>query len=251
MPSKDPRSSRGRWLAWTSLAILAAACSDTPPQPVTEARVRFVNLIADGLLQPVNVFLDGRPFGRQLPYGASSPFWLPPPSTANYAGVKSGEHEIVVQKSSDSTTIALYSFDIATGEDKTLYATGSGGLFARETVDDNTAPVPGTIRLRVVNLSFAAGSVDLFITPQTGDLATATPIMTDITVAAPSAYFTIAPGTWRVRAVRTGVAPSARATNVVVNLNDQLWERGARTILIADITGGFGSASTGSVLLDQ
>jgi hypothetical protein len=249
--SKDPRYWRARWLAWTSLAILAAACSDTPPQPVTEARVRFVNLIADGLLQPVNVFLDGEPFGTRLPYGASSPFWRPPPHTANYAGVTSGEHEIVLQKSSDSATIALYSFTIAAGEDKTLYATGSGGLFARETVDDNTAPVPGTIRLRVVNLSFAAGTVDLFITSQTGDLATATPVITGITVAEPSAYFTVTPGTWRVRAVRTGVAPSARATNVVVNLNDQLWERGARTILIADITGGFGSASTGTVLLDQ
>jgi hypothetical protein len=252
VPSRGPQRSRvlqSLSLLW--VATLAAACGDTPPLAPSVGELRFVNLLADGTAQPIEVFLDGAPFGKSLPFGASSPLWLPPPLTANYARIPSGEHSIVVRRSRDSIVIALYDFDLAVGETRTLYATGGGGLFPMETVDDNAAPEPGTIRLRVVNLSFSAGTVDLFLTTQTADLATAVPVMTGTSVGGSSAYFSVSPGTYRVRAVRTGVAPSARSTNVVMNLNDQIWERGARTILIGDVTGGFGSFSAGVILSDQ
>jgi hypothetical protein len=229
------------------------ACDNSPsaaPQPTS--RVRFVNLISDPGKQPVDAFLDDRPFGRFMPFGASSPFWLPPPHTANYLPIDGGDHALVLTKSTDANVVVgVYDFTIEPAQDRSLYATGSGGFILRETVDDNTPPTPGSIRLRFVNLSETSGSLDLFITTQNADLTVATPVVTGVSMLASSAYFSTPPGSWHVRVVRSGVAAGARSANVVVSLTEQVWERGARTIVIADANVGPGISPRGVVLLDQ
>lgn len=237
----------------TTIAVLSACNNDgTAVVEFNSGRLRFVNLISDPGKQPVDAFLDGEPFGRFMPFGASSPFWLPPPRTANYMPVVDGDHSLVLKKSTDANVVVgVYEFTIPFDQDRTVYATGSGGFILRETVDDNTTPTPGSIRLRLVNLSETSGPLDLFITAQNADLTVATPVASDIAMLASSAYFSTPPGSWHVRAVRSGVAAGARTANVVVSLTEQVWERGGRTIVIADANVGPGITPRGVVLLDQ
>jgi hypothetical protein len=236
-----------------ALAVLSACGSDAPAGLQPTGRIRFVNLIALGQLQPVNATLDGRAFGAFIPFGGSSPLWLPPPRTANYMAVRAGDHSLVLKWSSDTATVVgFYELTVGESEERTYYATGGGGFTLEETQDDNTPPQPGSLRLRVVNMSVVAGPVDVFVTSPTADLVTATANVVGVFPRTASDYFALAPGTYRVRAVRAGVAPASRATNVVMNLNDQLWERGGRSIVVADLTSSTGvTFPTGLVLSDQ
>jgi hypothetical protein len=241
-----------RLCALVAASLLSACGHDPPTGAGSNSRLRFVNLLADG--QAVNATFDDQPFGRAIPFGGSSPLWLPPPGTANYLGVAPGAHSIVLTRSSDPTiVVGLFTVFAVASEDHTVYATGIGGFTLRETLDDNTPPTPGTIRVRLVNLSSVAGPLDLFLTEQTTDLVTATPVATNVIPGLSSAYFSVAPGTYRVRAVVAGVAPNARTGgNVIVNLTEQTWARGGRTIVVAEATGGSGfSSSRGVVLADQ
>jgi hypothetical protein len=110
----------------------------------------------------------------------------------------------------------------------------------------------GATRLRIVNLSPAAGAVDVFITAPNADLATAAPVGQGIPVRGSSPYITtVVPGTYELRAVPTGTAPANRASSVLVDIASLgLVSGAARTIVLADRAQG-GSPSTAFVLTDQ
>ena len=236
------------------LVVLSAACvSDTTAGLAGTGRFRFVNLISDPSKQPVSANLGGAPFGSAMPFGTSSPAWVTSPLTVNYAPLSAGDRSLVLKHSADTgVVVGVYTVTIPASRDLTAYATGGGGFSIQVTLDDNPPPQPGAIRLRIVNLSVAAGTVDLFFTAQTADLAAATPSVTNVGFEDVSEYFTIEAGTYRVRAVRSGVAPSERTgLNIVANINQDTWTSGGRTIVIADNSSAGVTFATARTLTDQ
>ena len=246
------RGSRGvgvRQLALVAAAaIVVAGCGTKdaadplrPNGPI--GRIRFVNLITDPARNPVNAILEGLPFGVNLAYTQSTPATLPAPSTANYSAILAGDRSIVLQRTADPTvTVATLNVNIAADNDYTVFATGGTGGTAVTgfTIAAAQAPVPtGQARFRVMNMSPAAGAVDVFITSATADLATATPVATALGVRTATAGTSRAPGTYVVRTVPAGTAPAARAAAVNTNLTGVTVVAGnGRTIVIADAPAG-------------
>jgi hypothetical protein len=247
--------------ALSVLVGLTVACgTKEAPGPLEPTgptgRVRFVNLINDPTRNPVNAILENLPFGVNLGYGGSTPSSLPAPNTAIYSAVYSGDRKLVLKKTADtSVTVANLTVTIAANADATVYATGgTGGAAVTQfvTTDNNAAVASGTTRLRIVDLSPAAGAVDVFLTAPNADLSTATPVASGVGVQSASAYITtIAPGTYQLRAVPAGTAAANRSSNVVANIASlPLASGAARTVIIADRAAG-GSPSTTFVLADQ
>ena len=240
--------------------VAAAACSTKeapgPLEPGAQGRVRFVNLITDPARNPVDALLENLPFGVNLAYTQSTPATLPAPANANYSPVLVGNRTIVVQRTANtSVTIATLPVVITESQDRTVYAvggTGGGTVTSFITTDDNaTAPTAAQTRLRFVNLSPAAGAVDIFVTAAGADLATATPAMTNLASQSASAYVTLASGTYQIRFVPAGTAPANRAANVVITIAAQAFPGGSgRTIVAADNAAG-GSPARGFVLVDR
>lgn len=245
--------------ALVSLAVQACGTTEAagplqPTQPV--GRVRFVNLIVDNARNPVNPILEGLPFGAGVAYGASVPASLAAPNTGIYAPIYVGNRTLLLRRTADTTvTLANIAFAVTADQDRTIYATGGAGGGAVTnfiTTDDNQAPAAGQVRVRVVHLSPGAGSVDIFVTGTTTDLATATPTLPAVAPTTASAYLSVAPGTYRVRVVPAGTAPAARAAAVALDVNNLvLPANGARTIIAADGTVGVGAAVRGFVLTDR
>jgi len=188
--------------ALAAVAMAAAACgTKDAPDPLQPSgpvgRVRFVNLVTDPSRNPVNALLEGLPFGVNLAYAASTPASLPAPSTAFYSAVLAGDRTIVLKKTADTTvTVATLSVNIAANNDYTVYATGGTGgsaVTAFSTADANTPPAAGQARIRVTNMSPAAGAVDVFITAANADLAVATPVATGLANRAAFAGADVAP----------------------------------------------------------
>lgn len=232
-----------------TLAAGLLACGTTEAAgPVTASgpagRVRFVNVITDAVRGRVNVSLENLPFGVDLTYQGAAPASLPAPSTAPYAAVLTGSRSFVLKRTADTAvTVATLSFTIAENQDRTVYAVGGVGgsaITAFTTTDDNAVPSATQSRVRVVNLSPTAGAVDVFVTAVGADLSAATPTVSNLAYQTASAYLTLSPGTYQVRAVPAGTAATARSTSVTINLASLvLGGAAARTIVLADnSTGG-------------
>ena len=240
-------------------AAVAGACgTKEAPGPLEPAgpqgRVRFVNVITDPARNPVNAILESVPFGVNLGYTATTPATLPSPSNAPYAAILAGNRTLVLQRTANpSVTVATIAFTITAGQDRTIYAiggTGGAAVTSLVTTDDNTLTT-GQTRVRVVNLSPTAGAVDVFVTASAADLSTATPVAAGLGYQAASTYTTIAPGTYRVRAVPAGTAPANRATSVIIDVASVALAGGTvRTIVAADASAG-GTPLQAFVLLDR
>ena len=245
-----------RHLCVAAGVIVAAACgTKEAAAPLTSdpaGRIRFVNVITDPTRVPVNAILEGVPFGVNLAYTASTPASLPAPSTANYSAILAGTRTLVLKRTADTTvTVATFPLTIAANQDKTVYATGGATVAAFETVDDNAAATSTTAKLRIVNLSPTAGSVDVFVTAAGADLTTATPVASGLAYKAGSTYFTVAPGTYVVRFVPAGTAAAARNGAVLITSASTAFAGGTgRTVVSADGPSGGGTLRA-FVLTDQ
>jgi hypothetical protein len=246
-------------LALSVASILLSACStkdaSAPFEPTgPSGRVRLVNLITDPVRARVNATLEAQIFTVDLQFAQAAPANLPAPSTAPYAPVYTGQRTFVLVRTADPTaTVATLGVTIATDQDNTVYAiggAGGGAVTGFVTTDQNPAAGATETRLRIVNMSPTAGSVDVFVTAVGADLATATPRAT-LSYQAASAYFTVAPGTYQVRAVPAGTAPGDRAANVTINLASTTFTgRTGRTIVLRDSSGG-GAPLGAFVLVDR
>jgi len=240
----------GRSTLAAAAAVLAlAACGTTdaadPFSPTGETgRVRFVSLITDTTRGRVNAILEGVPFGVNLTYTQSTPATLPAPNTANYSAIYTGNRTLVLKRTADTNTVvATIPFTVAANQDRTIYAIGGAAgtaVTSYLTTDDNTLPSATQVKVRVVHLSPTAGAVDVFVTAPGADLATATPVLSNVAYQVASPYLTVVPGTYQVRTVPAGTAPAARAAAVNINLASLALAGGTvRTVVAADnSTGG-------------
>ena len=247
-----------------ALAGLTVACgtkeAPTGLQPTgPTGRIRFVNLINDPARNPVNAILEQLPFGVNLGYGGSTPSSLPAPNTANYSAIYEGNRSLVLKKTADTNvTVASFTVAMVANQDRTVYAvggTGGGTVTSFSTIDDNTTAIPtGQTSVRVVNLSPAAGAVDVFVTAPNADLATATPVATNVAPSAASAYANITAITaYQVRAVAAGTAAANRSASVLVSITPTTPTLAAgtgHTIIIADKAAG-GGPPVAFVLTDR
>lgn len=241
-------------------ALVAAACgtkdAPDPLQPTGgQGRIRFVNLITDPARNPVNAILEGVPFGVNLAYTQTTPATLPAPSTANFSAILEGARTLVLKKTADTNVVvASLQVTVAAGTDYTLFATGgsAGSAVTGFTVGDNNAPITtGQVRIKVVNMSPAAGPLDVFVTAAGADLAAATPVAANLATRAVFAGTLLAAGTYQIRTVPAGTVPAARAAAVNSTLTGlAIGANGGRTVVIADAAAG-GAPLRSFALTDQ
>jgi hypothetical protein len=252
-----------RQLALAATACAMACGTKEAPGPLEPTgptgRIRFVNLINDPARIPVNAILEQLPFGVNLGYTGATPSSLPAPNTASYAAVYAGNRSLVLKKTADTAvTVASFTVPMTANEDRTVYAVGgaNGGTVTAFTTKDtmSTAIPAGQTRVRIVNVSPAAGAVDVFITAPNADLSTATPVATNVGAQGVSPYVNIpAISSYQVRVVPAGTAPANRSANVLVTLtptNIPLTAGTGHTVVIADKSAG-GGPPTAFVLSDQ
>lgn len=249
---------RATALALVLGAAVAACGTKEAPGPLQPSdatgRVRLVNVITDTTRGRVNAILEGLPFGVNLTYSQSAPASLATPATAPYAAVLAGNRSFVLKRTADtSTTVATLPFTVASGQDRSVFAIGGAGasaVTALVTTDDNTLSETQA-RVRLVQMSPTAGALDVFLTASGADLATATPASSALAYQAASSYFTLAPGTYQLRAVPAGTPASSRSTSVSVTIASVALTAGTvRTIVTADNNVG-GAPLRGFVLADR
>lgn len=214
-----------RKLALVGVALVGlAACSDddlTSPEPTAQLRVVHASPDAPN----VDVLVDAATPLTNVPFRAFSPF----------LDVEAGERRIRVRAAGTATTVIDANVDLAADQPYTVIATGLvAGIQPLVLEDDLTAPAAGQVKVRVVHAAPAAAGVDVYVTAPGADLATATPVLTNVPFRGFSGYLTIPAGEYQIRVTGTGT------TTVAIDATVTFTAGQIRTIVATDAPGGGG-----------
>lgn len=225
-------------LAAATAAVLAlplAGCggdddNGAPPRPQTAA-LRVVHASPDA--PPVDVLVNGTTVLRDVPFRAFS----------GYLPVPGGRANVQVRVAGTTTTVIDVAPDLAGGRSYTALAVNRVASIAPLLLeDDRTAPGPAAVKVRVVHGAPGAPEVDVYVTAPGADLATATPVLTNVPYRGVSGYLSVPPGAYQVRVTVAGTKTVAIDSGPL-----QLAGNTVRTAVAVDAPGG--GAPFGLVLL--
>ena len=220
------------------LLAFAAACEDDLTNPsAQEGRVRAIHAI--GNAPAVDVLADGAVAAGALTFGNKSP----------YASLSAAAHTITVRATGQTAALLTAAPTVAANTDYTFVAAGRLGATTGPTprliaITDAAAPASGQASIRVVHASPAAGNVDVYATAPTADIATATPVLTNVAFGAVATPLNVAAGTYRFRVTPTGTK------TVAIDVNNVAVSAGKFVaVAVGDNAPGTGAASAFSILL--
>lgn len=223
-------------------ATTLAACSDsttTGPRKTADAgRVRFVNATTDtAVAKTLAVRVDDVPLTASVAYGAATAYVPAYVGARHFVGRRA---DVAVANPAFDATVT-----VAQPADYTVLATGSGSDLSLLTLADvNSAPPTDMAEVRVVDA--AAGSVDVYVTTTTADLATSTPVATALPFRGATPYVTVPAGAaTRIRVTATGTTTVLLDVTTAKLLAGQI-----RTIVALEKAGG-GSPLTSATLVDR
>ena len=205
-------------------------------------RLRFVNAVSDATIADrVNVFLEGVPFAVNLGLGGAAPA-----APILYFPVYEGGRQISVRRTADTSVHVLdASLQIAANTDQTVFAVRQGGVVVSLLVpDDNTAPPPANVKLRIIHLAQSAGNVDIYVTAPNASIATIAPTFANVAPGTVLPYMPRLAGAAQVRFTAPG------SKTAILTLTTPALAAGAiRTLVSLDPQTG--TALAGATLTDR
>ena len=215
--------------AIAAVAVTLLACEGRTARgflttgPTTGARVRLVNALTSS--STLDFVVDAQVAASGVGFGSAS----------QYVSLTLASHQLQARNAT-GTTLLDFTRDLsAEGAYSLILAPGlsqSGALF----LADNSTPVSGQVRIRVVNVAAAPGPIAVYLTGANGDITPTSPSIPTLLFGTASDYLQVAPGTYRVRVTRAG-SPG----DVLVDFATLTVGAGTvRTLLVTDApSGGF------------
>ncbi len=154
---------------------------------------------------------------------------------AAYAEADPDEPETTVFATGSPTALLRFSPALAADRWLTVLAYGPAGALRALALDDNRGePDAGRAVLRVVNAAFDAGSLDVYLTGESDDLAAAVALQAGAAYGAVGDWQSVASGTWRLRVTAAG-----SKTDVRLDLSGiELGSRAVATLVLSSAAGG-------------
>jgi hypothetical protein len=189
--------------------------------PTSNVRVRLVNALTSS--QSLDLLVDGQSAATGVAFGSASA----------YTSTTEGSHQLQARATGTGTTLVDFTRSLTNGSFSFVPAPGLGQSGALFLTDDPTTAA-GQSRLRVVHVAAVPGAISVYVTAQTADLTSATPVVPNLSFASASPYVAVPAGTYRIRITRAG-SPS----DVFVDLSNAALGSGTvKTLLVTDASGG-------------
>ncbi len=232
MPVRHTLPAR-RLAAALGLLLLGACSMDTPVQQGPSSHLRFVQAIPNA--QPIDIVVDSLRVLSSIGYRTASSFLR----------VEAGPRRLrMIQASVGGVTYVDTIIPVEFPRAYTLLSTGMvGGVVP--IIAPDTAPIPlaGQAALRVIQAAPSGGTIDVYVTESTVDIAGVTPLLEDVPFRGNTEYLSIPVGRFRVRLT------TANTKTVILDQTQFFGERAMRTIVATDAAGG-GSPLVGLFLVD-
>jgi hypothetical protein len=159
-------------------------------------------------------------------------------TASTYVAVGSGANSLQVTDAGTQTALVTTAPSVAKDQYYSLLVYESNSVLKTAWLAENdTAPGAGTSNFRIFNVAPDAGSLDVYVTAPTVDLATVAAPTFTVSGAGTSqitTYLSFTPGTYRVRVTASGNTSDLRLDVPSVALGDQ----GLTTLVLAPTNGG-------------
>lgn len=153
-----------------------------------DAHVRLVNASAG--YASLDMYVDDNKEASAVTFGAGS----------GYADVANGEPDRTLTAAGSTTELLSQSSTLDSGKRYTVVAYGwEGALKSFLMSDDEDSADSGKTKVSAFNLAVDAGELDVYLTGESDDLATATPVVSGVDAGAQSAFTSVSSGTYRLR----------------------------------------------------
>ncbi len=162
--------------------LVIAGCGGTGA-----TRFRFMNAVPDEA--NLEVLVNGTSVSNNVAYG----------TTNGYQSVKSGSQQVVIEPSGSTSALVTQSISFPSGADTTVIASNfSSNISANVLTDDNSVPVSGNFKLRIVNSAPGLGPADVYIVAPLTDLNTVSPTITSLAFNSASGYQSLTGGSYEI-----------------------------------------------------
>jgi phage baseplate assembly protein gpV len=174
-------------------ALFAAGVTGCGGSDSSEARVRVYHASPDA--PNVDVLVDGGRILENVPYTVASGF----------LHVEAGSRRFQVQAT--GTDITVIDAPVTLEDDTDYVVIASNKLAAITPIvvtADRSTPAAGQARLRVFHGAPSAPSVDVYVTAPGANIASATPVLSNVPFGAVSDYLTVPAGSYDVKVTVAG-----------------------------------------------
>lgn len=220
--------------ALVGLTAVTACSDDDTTAPANEGRVRVVHAISN--VATTDIFVDATKVKAGLAYMGAE----------GYRAAAAGTRAIKVRKAAATADLVSVNATVAKDKDYTVIAYGTEAQPKSFLLtDDNAAPAAGKAKVRVAHAANGQPAVDVYVVKAEADVATATPVATNVAAGAASAYATVNADTYFV--VLTGVGTKTVVLSVA---GVDLASGKIRTVVAFEKTGG-GTPLQGAKLSDK
>jgi hypothetical protein len=179
---------RKRWfgpsagIVTLATVFLASGCGGG-----TQVKLRVVN--ASPNETGIDVIIDGKSVATGIAYGSNS----------DYLSVDSGSRHLQIEATGTTTMLLDQNLSLSSGSETTYLVTNVAASISSVVLsDNNTAPVSGSVNVRVVNAGAGLGPVDVYIVPPGTDLVASTPVIRSMAFDAATDYQTLTAGSYEV-----------------------------------------------------
>lgn len=153
----------------------------------------------------------------------------------SYVPLTPGSYSIAVDNAGTRQQIVSASGTFATNAQYTVLIGNFSNTLSEIILKDQTAAAPtGQISLRVLDEATRAGAVDLYLVSSGSTIATAKPILTNVTFGQNTGYFNVPTGTYTLIAVPTGTVPATSTGTSYTGSAVSYSAGSAKTIVLID-----------------
>lgn len=169
--------------------------------------------------------------------GSDKTFYdIEPNAIDGYSNLTAGTYTFTVTGSDDTSTLATTSGTLVTQDHYLFVAYGSSnGVGLTTLAEDETSPSSGYAKIRVLNGSKDAGTLDVFLTSSSQSIDSVSPTVSSAAVGTASSYTTIASGTYRLRVTGEGDSSDLRLDYSSVTLDSG----SVVTLVVTPSAGGY------------
>jgi hypothetical protein len=199
--------------------------------------VRALNLASD--LPSIDIFT-----GDTKQFSALATNTLAPNNS-----FEANTYTVNVKRAGDAATLLTGSYSLSKDQNYTVIVWGRetalrlSTLPESENVDNISA---GNSKIRVFNATIDSGTLDVYLTSATADIAETTPTQSTVTAGSLAGFRDISAGTYRLRVTGTGDPADVRLDVPAVTLGDKQYQT-----LVLTATGSGGVLLNGTLLVQQ
>ncbi|CAD5373308.1 conserved exported hypothetical protein [Rubrivivax sp. A210] len=212
-------------LAAVATSLFVAACGGDKDSNSGPTSVRALNLSTD--VASVDVYTDSTKRFSALATDA----------LATYIGLDSATYSVNVKAAGDGATLFTRSFGLSQDQHYTALVWGRQAALNVTMLpedEDNSGLVAGNTKLRILNATVDTGTVDVFLTATSANLADTQATQAGVLSGVLSGYRELSAGTYRLRVTGEKNPNDVRLDVPAVTLAD----RGATTLVLTAGAGG-------------